>query len=1223
MSLAPGQLRWSAALATGIPLVDEQHERLLGIFNRAVGAQGAGATREQAASLLQSLFDYAREHFREEARLMRRWRLDAEHRTQHLQAHRSFLAYLEQVEGLALSHPAEFTVDLLAFLAQWLLHHIMGLDARMAREIRGLQGEPTAAGPAAQASDAQQYLVEILGQLTEVLGRRTTDLIEQRQKLLELQDLYRALLRSADVLIESRSEQDMLGSLCDTLTRDTPFHTAWIGRPGPSQDFEVLAVAGSGGQLSRRDPVGPGERSAASIIARAWSDGQVVVCNDALVDCDPRPAQAMAGGRHWAGLLAAPIQRGGASWAILVFATARRAVFDEATVALCTRIASLLGHGLDELDRKSALQQLQDTESRRARSDSLTGLPNRLALDEYLPGALARAGRRQGVVAVGVLDLDDFKPVNDRLGHAMGDVLLRKLGQALRLRLRRGDFVARLGGDELVVVFEDLDARHHVEQLETALGRLHEAVQAPFDLGQGRSAQVGVTMGLALYPMHADQPDTLLRLADAAMYASKLHKHDRVRWWRIGSGGGEARVEEGLRESAVDLFGGESAALLASLDAGMLQQVAEQFTGAFYEALSATAENAGILRCLSADESAALRRAQVEHLRFLLRADTTREALERKARHAGRIHLLVGVSAAAMEESFARYEDLLRAALEDALISSRQRYRVLRVASGRLRLDVQNQLSAIDQTSAMYFALLETMDTAGACWADVLSATLQRLGELPGLRHAILFRPDEQGVLRHEAGAGADYEGLAELLEDESLYVNLEGGPHAQRGPISATWFSHQVEVVDSYALESRLERWRGVATRCGWRSAATVPIISSGNIDSVLVLFGAYPHQFSSKWARSWLELLRGRLDAQFSASARGHAFVEPARVRALRELLYARRLQMWVQPIVDLHSGTTVKLEALARLVDAEDRVLAPASFLPAFGEPELQALFLQGLDLALESLRQWRQAGQDIGISINLAPSTLHHPDCASWIEQALHRAQVAPCHLTLEVLESEDLDQLRSDRALGAIDALGVRLALDDLGAGYGSLRRLAALPIDTVKIDQSLIGELPRDPVKTIRLLAALLRIGQQFAHGTVVEGLEQPGACEAARLLGARLGQGYALARPMPPEAFLDWARSRPIAPSGGVELQSWPGALAYHWEAIHHPPYPRHPGPLGACPLTRFLRAQGCEHAQALRWHAQVHHSAYLQQMDDAAQQLLQWLAQQTLRASAPGAGG
>lgn len=201
----------------------------------------------------------------------------------------------------------------------------------------------------------------------------------------------------------------------------------------------------------------------------------------------------------------------------------------------------------DALQRQIAFESLHDV---------LTGLPNRRSLDRDLGRILARAERMGHVVAVGMLDLDDFKQVNDTLGHEAGDELLRSFAQRLQSFVRASDLVVRLGGDEFVVVIGDLEAGRLRAQLANALDRLHQAVESPFTVGDGRSAEVGMTMGIAVFPSDAGEPDALIRQADAAMYQCKQHKHDRARWWRTSSGdavamqgeqNGDLPAHEGLR----------------------------------------------------------------------------------------------------------------------------------------------------------------------------------------------------------------------------------------------------------------------------------------------------------------------------------------------------------------------------------------------------------------------------------------------------------------------------------------------------------------------------------------------------------------------------------------------------------------------------------------------------------------------------------------------------
>ena len=162
--------------------------------------------------------------------------------------------------------------------------------------------------------------------------------------------------------------------------------------------------------------------------------------------------------------------------------------------------------------------------------DPLTGLGNRLELDARLQQALARARRQGTEVALGYIDLDDFKPVNDSLGHAAGDTLLRQLAARWRDELRSNELIARLGGDEFVLLVEDLDPARAEAQLDTVVERLQRALHSEFQIA-GSSARVGMTIGVARYPLDGSEADTLLRHADAAMYHGKKHKGRHGGWW--------------------------------------------------------------------------------------------------------------------------------------------------------------------------------------------------------------------------------------------------------------------------------------------------------------------------------------------------------------------------------------------------------------------------------------------------------------------------------------------------------------------------------------------------------------------------------------------------------------------------------------------------------------------------------------------------------------------
>jgi len=148
--------------------------------------------------------------------------------------------------------------------------------------------------------------------------------------------------------------------------------------------------------------------------------------------------------------------------------------------------------------------------------DSLTGLPNRALFVDRVENALARARRHGGQVVVLLLDLDDFKPVNDRFGHACGDELLKQAGERLRQCLRESDTAARLGGDEFAVLLEEPVAEGFVSVAE----RIVRAVKRPYVLGDEQVA-VCASVGVAVDRDGAHESGDLLREADVAMYAAK------------------------------------------------------------------------------------------------------------------------------------------------------------------------------------------------------------------------------------------------------------------------------------------------------------------------------------------------------------------------------------------------------------------------------------------------------------------------------------------------------------------------------------------------------------------------------------------------------------------------------------------------------------------------------------------------------------------------------
>jgi diguanylate cyclase (GGDEF)-like protein/PAS domain S-box-containing protein len=208
------------------------------------------------------------------------------------------------------------------------------------------------------------------------------------------------------------------------------------------------------------------------------------------------------------------------------------------------RVISILSLAQDVSSRIQAEERLQFM----ATHDGLTGLPNSVLLNDRLGAALARAARARRRVGVMFLDLDHFKDVNDTLGHRIGDLLLKEVSRRIRATLRQSDMLARISGDEFVMVLEDVtdeDAPEHVAR------KILDEVGRPFMI-EGNEIHVSGSLGLALYPEDGEDPETVLKNADAAMYHAKELGRNGFRAFSMELGQRRAhrmKVETALRRA--------------------------------------------------------------------------------------------------------------------------------------------------------------------------------------------------------------------------------------------------------------------------------------------------------------------------------------------------------------------------------------------------------------------------------------------------------------------------------------------------------------------------------------------------------------------------------------------------------------------------------------------------------------------------------------------------
>ncbi len=176
----------------------------------------------------------------------------------------------------------------------------------------------------------------------------------------------------------------------------------------------------------------------------------------------------------------------------------------------------------------TALKAAQERIQYMAHYDMLTNLPNRTLLADRLERALAHARRNGQGLALAFMDLDGFKQVNDSLGHDAGDILLKVIAQRLQACLRESDTVARMGGDEFVMLLTDV---MQPGEVEVVVRKVLDTVNQPISLND-QLTHVGVSVGVALYPAHGEDPQSLMKHADQAMYLAKEGGRNGYRFYR-------------------------------------------------------------------------------------------------------------------------------------------------------------------------------------------------------------------------------------------------------------------------------------------------------------------------------------------------------------------------------------------------------------------------------------------------------------------------------------------------------------------------------------------------------------------------------------------------------------------------------------------------------------------------------------------------------------------
>jgi predicted signal transduction protein with EAL and GGDEF domain len=230
--------------------------------------------------------------------------------------------------------------------------------------------------------------------------------------------------------------------------------------------------------------------------------------------------------------------------------------------------------------------------------------------------------------------------------------------------------------------------------------------------------------------------------------------------------------------------------------------------------------------------------------------------------------------------------------------------------------------------------------------------------------------------------------------------------------------------------------------------------------------------------------------------------------------------------QPIIDLQSGATVAFEALARWTPKGGEPVPPDVFIPMLEKAGLIDGFTDAvLDRAL---RCARALPEDVGMAVNVSRLQLMDPQLYMRIFQRLQRYGITARRLELEVTETEDLGEVNTSRqSIVALRALGVKIAIDDFGAGFSNLHMLHEVDFDRIKIDRKFISDIRKSP-KNRAIVEATIAMAASLRRSLTAEGIEDEATAELLKQIGCERGQGYYFGKPMSADEAVAYVKRRP-----------------------------------------------------------------------------------------------
>ena len=358
------------------------------------------------------------------------------------------------------------------------------------------------------------------------------EMFEREQQKERVSRMFGALSATNEAIMRAKNREELFQMVCEAGATGGNFTSTAIGMLSPGSDFlNIVAAAGPSGETPKTARIAINEEypEGRGISGTAFRTARACISNDYLADARNSAFHSRVRSNGAEAGAALPLLNGGRVTGVLLFMAAEKNTFTPVLIESLQRLADNISFALENFDHADERKQAEVRIQYLATHDGLTGLPNRMMFNQLLDQSIKSARRHESKCAVLFIDLDRFKIINDSLGHAAGDALLVEVARRLRRCVRESDVVARLGGDEFVVVLNDVSDR---EQISTVARKILTGLIPALTL-VGHDCRTTGSIGIAVFPDHGDDAETLTKNADTAMYLAKEEGKNDFRFFSL------------------------------------------------------------------------------------------------------------------------------------------------------------------------------------------------------------------------------------------------------------------------------------------------------------------------------------------------------------------------------------------------------------------------------------------------------------------------------------------------------------------------------------------------------------------------------------------------------------------------------------------------------------------------------------------------------------------